>query len=67
MGVAGNVSTDNLGVGGNTAVTTDNLNVAGNVTTDNLNVGGNAAVTVNTNVNVNTTVAYPTTLWMRSA
>ncbi len=67
MGVAGNVSTDNLGVGGNTAVTTDNLNVAGNVTTDNLNVGGNAAVTVNTTVNVNTTVAYPTTLWMRTA
>jgi hypothetical protein len=67
MGVAGNVSTDNLGVGGNTAVTTDNLNVAGNVTTDNLNVGGNASVNVSTNVSVNTTVAYPTSLWMRTA
>ena len=66
-GVAGNVTTAGLNVAGNVAVTTDNLNVAGNVTTDNLNVGGNAAVNVSTTVNVNTTVAYPTTLWLRSA
>ena len=66
IGVAGNVSTDNLGVAGNVSVSTDNMNVAGNVTTDNLNVAGNASVNVNTNVNVNTTVAYPASLWMRT-
>jgi hypothetical protein len=67
MGVGGNVTTAGLNVAGNVAVTTDNLSVAGNVATDNLNVGGNAAVNVSTNVSVNTTVAYPTTLWLRSA
>ena len=64
-GVAGNVSTDNLGVAGNVNIPVDNLNVAGNVPTDNLNVGGNASVNVSTNVNVNTTVAYSSTLWLR--
>ena len=67
IGVSGNVNTSGLNVAGNTSITTSGLNVAGNVTTDNLAVGGNASVNVSTNVNVNTTVAYPTTLWMRSA
>ena len=65
MNVAGNVPTDNLGVAGNVNIPVDNLNVAGNVPTDNLNVGGNASVNVNTNVSVNTTVAYSSTLWLR--
>ena len=67
MGVGGNVTTSNLNVAGNTSITTDNLNVAGNVATDNAAIGGNASVNVNTNVTVNTTVAYPTSLWMRTA
>ena len=67
MGVAGNVTTSNLNVAGNTSITTENLTVAGNVPTDNASIGGNASVNVNTNVTVNTTVAYPTSLWMRTA
>jgi len=67
IGVGGNVTTDGLNVAGNVSVSTDGLNVSGTVATDNVAIGGNASVNVNTNVNVNTTVAYPASLWMRSA
>ena len=68
LSVGGNVNTSNLGVSGNVSVSTENMGVAGNVPTDNATIGGNATVnSVYTSVNVITVVAYPASLWLRTA
>tara|TARA_Y100001937_G_scaffold37579_1_gene53610 strand:+ start:478 stop:1233 length:756 start_codon:yes stop_codon:yes gene_type:complete len=67
--VTPSVDVDELGVGGNVNLATDELSITGStgtIDTDQLNVAGNVAVNVNLgSITVNTTVAYSSTLWLR--
>jgi len=67
--VTPSVDVDELGVGGNVNLATDDLSITGStgtIDTDQLNVAGNVAVNVNLgSITVNTTVAYSSTLWLR--
>ena len=67
--VTPSVDVDELGVGGNVNLATDDLSVTGTtgtIDTDELSVAGNVAVNVNLgSITVNTTVAYSSTLWLR--